>query len=516
MRFPRSEVIERGNDTLLPIALGALATLGFAPFGWYGLTLLALAGLIGLWWRAGPRRAAWRGWLFGLGHFGTGVYWVYISTYDFGGAPQAVALFLVCTLVIVLAVFPAVVGVLAGIGRSLPRAFWALVWLPAVWLLAELLRAHIGTGFPWLSLGYALTGAPVGPVSAVVGVYGLSTLMVAAAAIPALLLAGGIGDRLLALVLAACMPLALWLLPPATSWTRPAGEPLSVAIIQGNIPQELKWNPEAREPTLARYRNLTEQTDARLVIWPEVAIPALKQMVTGFLDDMDAQAEAKHQTVLTGLLVNRTRQAPLYNTVLALGVDHGRYYKRHLVPFGEYFPVPNFLLPLLDGVNLRYSNFTHGPEEQPPITVDGTALGLSICFEDAFGYEIRKALPQAGLLVNVTNDAWFADSTAPHQHLQIARMRALESGRPLLRAANTGISAVIDANGRIRMRTPQFAVDMIEARVQPRRGATPYVRYGDMPLWLLALGITVIGLIVVRLRRQSGDPFADGRSRSAP
>jgi apolipoprotein N-acyltransferase len=235
-------------------------------------------------------------------------------------------------------------------------------------------------------------------------------------------------------------------------------------------------------------------------VWPEVTLPALEQHVQPFIDDVDRRARARRQTVLLGVLA--TPDGELYNAVLAKGMDSGRYYKRHLVPYGEYFPVPDFLLPLLKGVNLRYSDFTHGPEAQTLIRVDGMAIGLSICFEDAFGYEIRKALPEAGLLVNMTNDAWFEDSTAPHQHLQIARMRAMEAGRPMLRAANTGISAIISADGRLLQASPQFEVDSLSMNVRPRSGATPYVRFGDAPLWLFALIAVGGGMGWALLRRR--------------
>jgi apolipoprotein N-acyltransferase len=191
--------------------------------------------------------------------------------------------------------------------------------------------------------------------------------------------------------------------------------------------------------------------------------------------------------VLLGVLVRDAPQAPLYNALLSLGVDQGVYYKRHLVPFGEYFPVPKFLLDIGSVLGLQYSDFSSGPESQAPLKLGETTLGVSICFEDVFGRDIRRALPDAGVLVNVTNDAWFEDSSAPHQHMQIARMRALEMGRTLLRVANTGVSAVIGPDGTIMRSSPQFHMDVLRAGVAARAGSTPYARAGDLPLWLLGL-----------------------------
>ena len=216
-------------DVLLPALFGGLATLGFAPFGYYGLTLLALIGLIALWWQASARRGAWRGFVFGLAHFGTGIYWTFVSTYYYGGAPLPMAIGLVAALSVYLALYPLLVGALAGATRGLPRTLWALVVVPFAWMLAELVRSWVMTGFPWLSLGYSLIDAPVTALAPIGGVYFLGLLMMASAGTVALLFAGSIPARALAVVLIALAPLGLWYTPPTTAWTRPSGEPVSVS-----------------------------------------------------------------------------------------------------------------------------------------------------------------------------------------------------------------------------------------------------------------------------------------------
>lgn len=482
-------------ELLLPALLGAVATLGFAPFGYYPLTLAALIGLIILWHRPGPGRCAWRGFVFGLAHFGTGVYWTFVSTYYYGGAPLPMAIALVCLLTVYMALYPALIGAFAGLTRRLPLSLRALVLLPGAWLLAELVRSWVMTGFPWLSLGYALIDAPISALAPLGGVYFLGLLLMMAAGTIVLLFVGSLGSRVLAVVIIALAPLGLWWLPAVNHWTHPAGKPVSVDIIQGNFPQHIKWLPRTLGPTLRRYQDLTERSDAELIVWPEVALPAPANRLRPYLSAIDALATERGQTVLAGTLVHQSEDAPYYNAVVSLGSGHGRYYKRHLVPFGEYFPVPDFVADWLDGINMRYSNFGFGADDQPLIDVDGVKLGLSICFEDAFGYEIAKALPQAGVLVNVTNDGWFAGTTAAAQHLEIARMRALEAGRPMLRAANTGISAVIDYDGLVRQRTAQFEVANIRIEVQPRAGLTPYMNIGDSPLWIAGFVLTGLGLL---------------------
>jgi len=491
-----------GLDLLAPALLGAAATLGFAPFGYYGLTFLALVGLIALWWPATTRRGAWRGFVFGLAHFGTGIYWTFVSTYYYGGAPLPMAIGLVCLLTVYMALYPAFVGALAGFTRRLPRSVWALAILPGAWLLAELVRSWVMTGFPWLSLGYSLIDAPVTSLAPLGGVYFLGVLMMIGASTVVLLFAGSLFARALAVAIIAVTPLGLWYTPPAMEWTRPAGAPISVDVVQGNFAQSIKWQRDTFATTLNRYRALTERSNADLVVWPEVAIPAPANRVQPYLSDIRKLAGDRDQTVLAGVLVHESDDAPYYNAVLALGAGEGRYYKRHLVPFGEYFPVPDFIKSWLDGIDMRYSDFGFGADDQPLIDVDGVKVGLSICFEDAFGYEIAKALPAAGLLVNVTNDGWFAGTTAAAQHLEIARMRALEAGRPMLRAANTGISAIIDYDGRVRERTPEFTVANIESRVQPREGLTPYMRIGDGPLWIAGFLLTGLGLLAGFVQRR--------------
>jgi len=491
-----------GLDLLLPALLGGLATLGFAPFGYYGLTFIALVGLVALWRRAGAGRGAWRGFVFGLAHFGTGIYWTFVSTYYYGGAPLPMAIALVSLLTAYMALYPALVGAFAGAVRRLPLALRTLVLLPGAWLLAELVRSWVMTGFPWLSLGYALIDAPVSALAPLGGVYFLGLLMMMAAGTVVLLFAGSLAGRAVAVVLLALAPLGLWWLPAAIHWSHPDGEPVSVDVIQGNFPQETKWQRSTLGPTLRRYQTLTERSDAELIVWPEVALPAPASRLRPYLRGIDALARERDQTVLAGTLVHEADDAPYYNAVLALGAGSGRYYKRHLVPFGEYFPVPEFVKGWLDGIDMRYSDFGFGADDQPLIDADGVRLGLSICFEDAFGYEIAKALPEAGLLVNVTNDGWFAGTTAAEQHLEIARMRALESGRPLLRAANTGISAVIDYDGRVRRRTGQFEVAHIRTEVQPRAGLTPYMRIGDGPLWIAGFVLSGLGLLGALLMRR--------------
>ena len=489
------------GDSLLPALLGAGATLGFAPWGWYGLTLIAPVGLLWLWRGVSDRRAAWRGFVFGLAHFALGIYWVFISIHHYGGGPAWLAVLLVVSLATYMGLYPALIGYVLKRRFDGQPALQALLVLPLLWLLAELFRDWFGTGIPWLSLGYAFLDTPLSRLAPVVGVYGLGAVTVLLSGALWLVLVGPRHERVFALLAGLAVLLCLPLLPASGEWTQDQGAPIEVSLVQGNIPQELKWRPGRREMTQAHYRALTEpEWGRRLIIWPEVAIPALRHQVQDYLNELDATAKASGSTLLTGVLVHDAPDAPLYNALLSLGIEQGAYYKRHLVPFGEFFPAPKWLLDIGSLLGLQYSDFSSGPDEQAPLSVDGTTLGVSICFEDVFGRDIRHALPDAGLLVNVTNDAWFEDSSAPHQHLQIARMRALEMGRTLLRVANTGVSAVIGPDGQLTQTSPQFEVAVLRAQVTPRAGLTPYARFGNAPLWVLSLAGLLALLFLMRRR----------------
>lgn len=474
----------------LAVVLGIVATLGFAPFAAWPLTLLALAGLFVISAGADTRRALWLGWLFGFAHFASGIYWVYISTHIYGGAPAWLGFMLAVALSGYLAIYPALVLALTARLRLHQRlAGWWTV--PALWLLMELLRGWVYSGFPWLSLGAVALDTPLQKLAPLIGVHGLSAAVVLLAWALARLCAGR--QPAVAIVVLLSPLLCLWLPAPA-QWTQATGKPMRVAIIQGDIPQDQKWLPEMKLPTLARYRRMTLAAgDADLVVWPEAAMPALHDDIADdYLAPLSARLRTQGSSLLAGMLRASDDGKKYYNTVYALGASSGRYDKRHLVPFGEYFPVPDWLLPLMDVLGVPFSNLGFGAARQAPIKVDGQAIGIAICFEDVFPDEYRHTAAQSVMVANVTNDAWFGRSGAAAQHLAIARMRALETGREVLRASNTGVSAIIDANGRLQAQTGFFTQEILRGEAQPRSGETPYVRWGDRPLWVLS--VILIGL----------------------
>jgi apolipoprotein N-acyltransferase len=285
-------------------------------------------------------------------------------------------------------------------------------------------------------------------------------------------------------------------------WTQPLGPPFRVSLLQGNIPQEIKWRPESIALSVERYVGMTrDHWESALIVWPETAVPAFADQVQeALLDPLAAEAAAQGVDILLGIPMRSARGGDYYNAMLALGGSTGHYHKQHLVPFGEFMPLKALLAPLLHWMQVPMSDFSRGGQEQPLLRLAGHPAGISICYEDAFGDEVIRGLPAAALLVNASNDAWFGDSLAPAQHLQIARLRALEAGRYLLRATNTGISAIIGPAGELQSVTKAFEEAVLTGEVVPLGGATPYVRIGNWGVVLLALAMLGIGYLGTRPR----------------
>ena len=374
-------------DRLLAPLLGAFATLGFAPVSFWPAPILALAALFGLCDGTHWRRAFVLGWLFGVAHFGTGVYWVFISTHVYGGAPFWLGIALAAVLFACLAVYPALVCAASTAMRAGSRA-WGWVAVPALWLLSELLRGWFYSGFPWLSLGYIALDTPAQRFAPIIGVHGLSALFALSAY--ALWRAAWANPRPRALMLlVAMLPLAGLLLPAPSTWTRDTASQLRVAIVQGNVPQDEKWDRERGAEILERYRAMTLAADADIVAWPEVVPNRPLDQLGDYFGDLDTQTRARGMALLAGVLI-RGEGDTIYNSILALGTAQGRYDKRHLVPFGEYFPIPDWLRPVMDVLGTPYSDFSADGPRREPVTVKGQRLGISICFEDVFGADFAR------------------------------------------------------------------------------------------------------------------------------
>ena len=481
------------------LLLGAASVAAFAPLAWFALIWLTLGGLFALLDSArSPRQGALLGAAFGFGLFICGVSWVYVSLSVFGGmlAPlAALATVLFCAL---LAGYPALVGALYV--RFAPAPGWQRGLLfAALWTLGEWLRGWVFTGFPWLALGYAQAPAsPLAGYAPVVGVFGVSLLT----ALLATLLQQAVSRwreptprrvwRLAGPLLAAAALLGGGALLRPLQWTSPVGDPLAVSLLQGNIAQDIKWSTEGFEQSLLSYYRLAQKNPAQLIVLPEAAFPVfLDQLPEGYLDELAKIAASQHGKLLFGIVTGDLTQYA--NSAISLGSapEEQRYSKSHLVPFGEFVP-PGFSW-FLGLASIPMSDFTAGARQQPPMDIAGQKIAVNICYEDAFGEEIIRALPEATLLVNLSNVAWFGDSLAPAQHLQIAQMRALETGRMMLRATNTGMTAIVGVDGQIQGVLPPFTRGALRGEVRGYSGETPYARWGN---WLtIALALLLVAFI---------------------
>lgn len=470
----RSRISRALKFALPALLLGAISVLGFAPSGWFFIPLLTLIGLFTLWQRQ-PSYSAWFGFAFGLGYFGAGVSWIYISLHVYGGMSAALATLATLLFAAFLALFPAAAGYLHQ--RRVTVTPWGIA---AVWMLQEWLRGWILTGFPWLAIGYSQ--APVSPLSGyapVLGVFGISLLLAWSAAslarrpprylaFIAIVWIGGIGLQQI-------------------QWTWPDGPPFSVNLLQGNIDQSIKWQPGHTESTLRIYGDMAAASHARLTILPETAIPEFYDEVpASYLQHLAAIGRRNGGDMLLGI-PEHTGDDNYYNSVMSFGMSATQVYRKfHLVPLGEFIPLKPIFGRIIDILHIPLSDFSRGGSYQQPLRIAGQQVAADICYEDVFGEEIIHQLPAASILVNVTDDAWFGDSIAPWQHLQIAQMRALESGREMLRATNTGVTAIIDKRGFVLAQLPLFTRAALSGTAQGYQGSTPFVRWGNNMALLLA------------------------------
>ena len=471
---------------------GAVCVFGFAPFAIFILPVLSLAVLLALLNRENSSRvAAWLGFCFGLGLFGAGIGWIYVALHDYGDMPVFLAVPATLLFVAFLALFPALAAYIQSRIQVIGWVRLVLV-MPAIWVMTEWLRGMIFTGFPWLTLGYAHSDSPLSGYAAIFGVYGVSLVAAVSAGLLVMIVKARWsfpGQTALAVLV------VLWSGGAAlrlVEWTQPNGEPFSVALVQGNIAQNLKFNEDALVGTLETYRRLVLESKASLTVLPETAFPLLRHEVPQrLIEQLGAHARQNGGDVLIGSFDRDQRG--YYNSVFTLGTAVEQYYrKHHLVPFGEFIPLRPLLGWLINGVlDIPMGDLARGSETQPPLQVAGQQVAPDICYEDVFGEEVIRHLPQATVLLNLTNDAWYGESHAAEQHNQIARMRALETGRMMLRATNTGVTSIIDRDGKVMQQLPQHREAVLLGKAQGYTGITPYVRWGNKAI-LLLVGIMLV------------------------
>jgi len=480
---------------------GALLACSFAPIDWWPFAVLCPAMLMWLWQGVTPREGAWLGFWFNAGTFAAGTYWLYISIRIFGEAPLAVAFMLMLGLIVIMGLYHAALGYC--VTRWLP-ATGAVRWflgVPAAWLLIEWWRGWFLSGFSWLSLGYSQTDTWLASFAPVAGVYGISAMLLLSAGGLTALICGTPRARIAGAVLSV-LPWLVGLGLERVDWTHPGGKPVSVAVIQGSISQDQKWLDSNQDNILDLYQQLTEKVlGTQLIVWPESAVPDLANNQLPYIEKLYRETRAHNTGLVFGILRKSDEGEHYYNSVLSLDKTINWYDKNHLVPFAEFFPVPHLVRSWLRLMSLPYEDFTRGGDNQPSLPVAGLNLGATVCYEDAYGSAMIGVLRTADALVNVTNDAWFGHSTARYQHFQIARMRALEAGRYLIRAANNGVTGVIGPHGEVVARAPEFEAYTLKASITPLIGLTPYARVGN---WLIVMLATIALAYGLWMRKSYG------------
>lgn len=492
MRYKKISTSGMLGDGLALIA-GAILTLAFAPFEIYPFALLSPAVLLALWLKTSTRRAFLRGWLFGFGFFGTSVYWVYISIHTFGGTPIYFAAIITAAFAAILALFPALNGYF--LNRFFPKNnnTKLLCAFPAIWVALEWIRSWIFSGFPWSFLGYSQINSPLKGYAPILSVYGVSFAL----ALCAGLLVNGIRyarqTKYKEMYFNLFLLILIWAAGSVASfisWTKPDGPLIKISLIQGNIPQALKWSPEQVQPTLEQYQKLTEKNwDSRIIIWPEAAIPVPFNNIEDYLSKLGTRALQHHTALISGIPIAAPTDNGYYNAAVVLGDGDGFYLKRHLVPFGEYIPFKNWFGKLFSIMDIPMSDFVAGPYNMKPIVVGNLKIATFICYEIAYPELVLTPDDKIGAILTLSNDAWFGRSIAQAQHLEIGQMRAIEMGRPVIFVSNNGITAFITPTGKVQSIAAQFETKVLTDSIQAYVGKTPWQKYGIDPMLILMIAM---------------------------
>ena len=488
---------------MIPLIGGIFYTLAFAPFNLAPLGIFAVLLFIISIYQKTSARAAFSAFIFGLSAFTSGVSWVYVAISVYGGADFITAAALTALLIVYLSSLFALLGYCFNKLFPTTNNLKWLVGLPCLWVLFEMLRGTLFTGFPWAYVGVSQIDMPIAGYASLLGVYGVSAISVLTASLIFLILTQKTSRQIFYGLSLVCV-WGLGLVLMNTDWTHPNKQAISVALLQGNVPIEMKWSTQHALDTVEVYNNLTlGNWGSKLIIWPEGALPIPMPESIDYVKHLGILAKQAQSSVIVSAPIRMGLQKQYYNGMVTTGVGSGSYFKHHLLPFGDYVPLEQYLRGLISFFDLPMSSYKKGPKKQPPIVVDDSLrLAPLICYEIAFADLTRLSAKHGNMIVTVSEDTWFGHSIGPHQHLQQARMRALETGKPVLRATNTGLTAAIDHKGKIISQLPAYEIGVLNADVYPTEGNTPWAYVGKLNVFiLLSLCLLLCSMVSNRIEK---------------
>ena len=485
------------NHSMLALLSGIISVFAFAPYHLYPLALVGLIGLLTSFIYSDSNKLAMkRGFIFGLGFFGVGMYWIYISIYQFGQAPVIIAGVLTLLLIMLLSTIPALVGYCFTRFYPYNNLIKLCLVFPAMWALGEWVRSWLFTGLPWLLMGSSQTNYLFKGIAPLAGVIMISFILAHFAGVCVYAALSIRRKRIYSAIYLILFIVGL-LYSSSLQWTTPIGKPITTSLVQANISQSLKWDPLQAQKTVEKYQKLSAPLwdKSQLVVWSEAAVPTPMPLSALTITELEQEATQHNSGLIFGVPTQAIDGNSNYNAAMAVGNIQGEYYKRHLVPFGEFFPaaaLSSFILKYLD---IPMSNFTAGDPEQPPMEMGDIKFATFICYEIIFPEDVSGVIDSTGanVIVVLSDDAWFGHSSAQAQQLQMAQMRAMENGRYVISSTNNGLTAVINQQGKIIAQAEPYKTTVLTAQVQPMEGSTPWLRWGIDIILLLSLVCLFIG-----------------------
>ncbi|AFA41151.1 apolipoprotein N-acyltransferase [Wigglesworthia glossinidia endosymbiont of Glossina morsitans morsitans (Yale colony)] len=487
-------------DALIIFIFGILNTISFSPYDFWPASIFSIFGLLVIinkyqYWK----KIIFLGFIWGIGNFFSSIYWIYFSIYQFFELSFLISIFLVFVLSVYLSLYPMIFVLLLQYFCTHINLKRFLIGAPSIWFFTEFLRGKIFTGFPWLELGYSQIDGPLKGIAPIFGVSGISCIIII---ISGLISLSWTKKEIFPLILSFSILIILYPLN-FLKWYTFDKQYIKIALVQGNVPQSLYFDNNQVNLILKKYMQITEPflKVSKIIIWPESAIPCYDIICDNFLMNLDRKLKLKNSILITG--ITSFYQSGYYNSIMLLGNDQSyeynlkhKYNKHYLVPFGETLPIKNFFQPILKKFGIFIFSLQRGKYLQPQLNISNFHFTPSICYEIIFSEKIRNNVQSnTDFLLTISNDIWFGNTIGPWQHLQMARMRALETGKTLLRSSNNGITAIINPDGTLKSKLPQFVCDVLFEIISPSKGVTPYVFFGSMPIWIIVIIFFIYSII---------------------